>query len=145
MGFLHDAAEDCDVTVEDVVKILDDKVSRVVDNPKENWYEEEWWEEWMEDIDVYPCTVTHSITYEEREELKNALNLLNHRTASSREEYIAHISKNRLALRVKMNDLKNNMDLSRIPVPTEKDLLRIERYKKEYGILLDALSDNIKE
>lgn len=145
VGFLHDAAEDCDVTVEDVVKILDDKVSSVVDNPKENWYEEEWWEDWMEDIDVYPCTVTHSITDEEREELKNALNLLNHHTALSREEYIARISENRLALRVKMNDLKNNMDLSRIPQPTEKDLTRVERYKIEYEKLLNILRDGLEK
>ena len=144
VGFLHDAAEDCDVTVEDVIKMLDVKVPEVVDNPKESWWEEEWWDEWMEDIDVYPCEVTHSITDEEREELKNALNLLNHHTASSREEYIARISENRLALKVKMNDLKNNMDLSRIPQPTEKDLARVERYKVEYEKLLNVLSSSIE-
>lgn len=35
-----------------------------------------------------------------------------------------------------MADLKNNMDISRISEPTEKDLVRIERYKKEYEKLL---------
>ena len=144
VGFLHDAAEDCYVTVEDVVKMLDVKVAEVVDNPKGSWWEEEWWDEWMEDIDVYPCEVTHSITDEEREELKNALNLLNHHTAPSREEYIARISENRLALKVKMNDLKNNMDLNRIPQPTEKDLARIERYEKEYQKLLNVLHRSIE-
>ena len=54
VGFLHDAAEDCGVTVEDVVKMLDAKVSEVVGNTKESWWEEEWWDEWMEDIDPYP-------------------------------------------------------------------------------------------
>ncbi|MBD5255123.1 MAG: hypothetical protein HDS53_03460, partial [Barnesiella sp.] len=43
VGFLHDAAEDCDVTVDDVLKMLDAKVSEVVDNPKGSWWEEEWW------------------------------------------------------------------------------------------------------
>ncbi len=134
VGFLHDASEDCNVTVKDVLRMLDVEISKVVDNPEENW-----WEEWMEDIDVYPCVVTHSITDEERNEIKTALNLLNHHTASSREEYIAHISENRLALRVKMHDLENNMDLTRIPQPTTKDFARVERYRREYEFLTNAL------
>ena len=134
VGFLHDASEDCNVTVEDVLRMLDAEISKVVDNPEKNW-----WEEWMEDIDVYPCAVTHSITDEERNEIKTALNLLNHHTASSREEYIAHISENRLALRVKMHDLENNMDLTRIPQPTTKDFARVERYRREYEFLTNAL------
>lgn len=134
VGFLHDASEDCNVTVEDVLRMLDAEISKVVDNPEENW-----WEEWMEDIDVYSCVVTHSITDEERNEIKTALNLLNHHTASSREEYIAHISENRLALRVKMHDLENNMDLTRIPQPTTKDFARVERYRIEYEFLTNAL------
>ena len=145
VGFLHDAAEDCDVTVDDVLKMLDAKVLEVVDNPKGSWWEEEWWDDWMEDIDVYPCEVTHSITDEEREEISKALNLLNHHTAPSREEYIARISQNRLALKVKMNDLKNNMDLSRIPQPTEKDLARVDRYKVEYEKLLNALRNLLQD
>ena len=48
VGFLHDASEDCNVTVEDVLRMLDAEISKVVDNPEENW-----WEEWMEGIDVY--------------------------------------------------------------------------------------------
>lgn len=139
VGFLHDASEDCNVTVEEVMNLLDAEISRVVDNPKEHWYEEEWWEEWMEDIAVYPCTETHVITDEGRAEIKTALTLLNHHTAPSREEYINRISGNFLALKVKLNDLRNNMDISRIPQPTEKDYARIERYKKEYQRLIKAL------
>lgn len=139
VGFLHDASEDCNVTVEEVMNLLDAEISRVVDKPKEHWYEEEWWAEWMEDIAVYPCTVTHVITDDEREEIKTALTLLNHHTAPSREEYINRISTNFLALKVKLNDLRNNMDISRIPDPTEKDYARLERYKKEYQTLIEAL------
>lgn len=143
VGFLHDAAEDCDITVAEVIEQLDTEISRFTDDPKENWYDEEWWEEWMEDIDVYPCTVTHSITDDERNDLITALNLLNHHTAASREEYIKRIAGNRLALRVKLNDLENNMDISRIPDPTEKDLERIDRYKKEYEYLMTVFRDSI--
>ncbi|MDE6521951.1 MAG: phosphohydrolase [Muribaculaceae bacterium] len=145
VGFLHDAAEDCDITVEQVMELLDSEVSNVMNAPKDNWWEEEWWEEWMEDIHVYPCEISHTITNDERNELEAALNLLNHHTASSREEYIDRISENRLSLKVKMNDLRNNMDLSRIPQPTEKDLARIERYVKEYQKLLNILHWSITE
>ncbi len=141
VGFLHDAAEDCNVTVDEVMAMFNTKVLKVANNPKESWWEEEWWEDWMEDIDPYPCEVTHSITDEERAELKNALNLLNHHTASTREEYIDRIANNRLALKVKMYDLENNMDISRMPHPTEKDFIRIERYKVEYQKLLNVLRD----
>lgn len=142
VGFLHDASEDCDVTVEEVMKLLDAEISRVVDNPKEHWYEEEWWKDWMEDIDKYPCETTHIITNEERDKIKTALTLLNHHTAPSREEYIRRISSDLLALKVKLNNLSNNMDITRIPEPTEKDHARIERYKREYQRLIAAL-DNI--
>lgn len=142
VGFLHDASEDCNVTVEDVMDLLDAEISRILAKPKEHWYEEDWWEEWMEDIAVYPCTVTHIMTIEERDEIKMALTLLNHHTDSSREEYINRISKNFLALKVKLNDLSNNLDITRIPEPTEKDYARLERYKQEYETLIEAL-DNI--
>lgn len=143
VGFLHDASEDCNITDEEVMNLLDEEITRVVDNPKEHWYEEDWWEDWMEDIAVYPCTVTHVMTTEERDEIKTALTLLNHHTAPSREEYISRISSNFLALKVKLNDLRNNMDITRIPEPTEKDYARIERYKKEYDILIEALHNRL--
>lgn len=143
VGFLHDACEDCNVTVEKVMNLLDEEISKILDNPKENWWEEEWWEEWMEDIDVYPCTVTHVITNNERNEIKTALTLLNHHTSPSREEYINRISSNLLALKVKLHDLRNNMDISRIPNPTVKDYARIERYKKEYDILMEVLHNRL--
>lgn len=140
VGFLHDASEDCNMNVDDVMHLLDAEISRVSANPKEDLWDEEWWEEWMEDIDVYPCEITHTITDEEREEIKTALTLLNYHTAPSREEYINRISINFLALKVKLNDLRNNMDITRIPEPTENDYARLDRYKKEYDILIDALN-----
>ena len=138
VGFLHDASEDCNVTVEDIINLLDKEISRILDNPKGNW-----WEDWMEDIDRYPCETTHVITNEERDEIKTALTLLNHHTAPSREEYISRISSNVLALKVKLHDLESNMDIKRILEPNEKDYARIERYKKEYHILMEALSNRL--
>ena len=55
------------------------------------------------------------------------------------EEYIKRFGENQLALKVKLNDMRNNMDISRIPSPTPKDYERLERYKSEYKVLLDML------
>lgn len=71
----------------------------------------------------------------DREELATALRLLNHHLAPDRETYIQRIKSNALATKVKLHDLTHNMDLSRIPNPTQKDCERVERYKSEYDYL----------
>jgi hypothetical protein len=82
---------------------------------------------------------------EDAKEIQEALNLMNCKMASSRKEYIARISKNNLAACVKMDDLKHNMDISRIENPTEKDFERVKRYKKEYDSIYKAYSKAIDE
>lgn len=72
------------------------------------------------------------LTNEDAQEIETALNLLNSTAAPSREEYIARIKNSPLATKVKLNDLRHNMDLSRIPDPTSKDRDRLARYKIEY-------------
>ena len=71
----------------------------------------------------------------DREELTTALRLLNHHLSPDRETYIQRIKSNALATKVKLHDLTHNMDLSRIPNPTQKDYERVERYKREYDYL----------
>ena len=71
--------------------------------------------------------------------IETALNLLNSTTALSREEYIARIKDSHLATKVKLNDFRHNMDLSRIPDPAPKDRDRLKRYKKEYEQVLGYL------
>lgn len=71
----------------------------------------------------------------DREELAVALQLLNHHLSPDRETYIQRIKSNVLATKVKLHDLTHNMDLSRIPNPTQKDYERVERYKREYDYL----------
>ena len=70
-----------------------------------------------------------------KEEIKQALHLLNHHLASDRESYIRGIASHSLARAVKMNDLTHNMDLQRLPAPTAKDYQRLERYRREYEYL----------
>jgi hypothetical protein len=81
------------------------------------------------------------LTNEDAQEIEIALNLLNSKTAPSREEYIERLKDSFLATKVKLNDLRHNMDISRIPNPTEKVVNRLARYKKEYQQLLESLGD----
>ena len=46
------------------------------------------------------------------------------------EEYICRVKNNPLAVKVKLQDLKHNMDLSRLKCIDEKDLQRLEKYRK---------------
>lgn len=79
--------------------------------------------------------ISEPLLISDREELSTALRLLNHRSAPDRERYIRAIGENSLATAVKLNDLTHNMDLSRLPNPTEEDYNRVERYKQEYNYL----------
>ena len=53
------------------------------------------------------------------------------------EDFIERISHNRLAITVKLADLEDNMDLSRLPKVTDTDLERVEKYKRAKKYLLD--------
>ncbi|MBY0425984.1 MAG: hypothetical protein K2Q22_10140, partial [Cytophagales bacterium] len=48
------------------------------------------------------------------------------------EDFISRIVGNPLAVKVKLNDLMDNMDIRRMPEVTEKDLPRINKYLKAY-------------
>lgn len=55
----------------------------------------------------------------------------------SYEEYLKKVKDNELAKAVKIEDIKNNMDVSRLKEITEKDISRIEKYKKALAYLLE--------
>lgn len=69
------------------------------------------------------------------DEVINALKLLTHDEGVDYFEYIQSISKNQLASKVKLADLKHNSDISRLKVVNDKDLERLENYKKAIRIL----------
>ncbi|MCR2033128.1 GTP pyrophosphokinase [Anaerofustis stercorihominis] len=50
-------------------------------------------------------------------------------------DYIYKVKKNDLARKIKLLDLKHNMDLTRLEKITNKDIKRNERYKKAIEIL----------
>ncbi|QLY82088.1 GTP pyrophosphokinase [Clostridium intestinale] len=66
-----------------------------------------------------------------------ALDSISRKSNESYEDFILRVKINPIALRVKLSDLKDNMNISRINNPTEKDFARIEKYKKAYKLLTD--------
>lgn len=51
------------------------------------------------------------------------------------EKYLIQVKSNPLACRVKLADLEDNMDLSRLNTVTEKDLKRLEKYQRAVAYL----------
>ena len=52
-------------------------------------------------------------------------------------QFIECIKKNSLAVKVKLNDLKDNMDITRLTFITEEDTQRLNKYLKAYHSLLE--------
>ena len=66
-----------------------------------------------------------------------ALKLLTHDQDVDYFDYVREIKKNPIAKKVKMSDLKHNMDLSRLDEVNEYNYFRLEKYKKALSILND--------
>ena len=52
------------------------------------------------------------------------------------DEFVDRIKTNPLAVKVKLNDLMDNLDLRRMPLVTEKDVPRLNKYLKAYRALV---------
>ena len=64
------------------------------------------------------------------EEVLAALDTVTIRENEDYPDFISRSAGNAIGRRVKIADLRDNMNLSRIPEPTEKDLRRIEKYRQ---------------
>lgn len=73
-------------------------------------------------------------------EIVAALDCLTHRENEHYSDYIMRIKKNDLARKVKMADLRDNMDILRLSELREKDLTRLQRYHVSWNVL-----NNIQE
>lgn len=72
-------------------------------------------------------------------EVADAVSALTHSKGISYAEYLWYIQQNPIAVKVKLSDLRNNMDLTRLPhAPTKKDAERTRKYKRAYTILSSA-------
>lgn len=70
-------------------------------------------------------------------EIIDALRLLTRKKEDDYMEYISRLKSNRTARAVKLADLTDNMDISRIKNPTEVDFQRLEKYRKAKKLLTD--------
>ena len=59
-----------------------------------------------------------------------AIDAITKQEGEKRKDYLRRVMNNPLALRVKIADMSDNADISRIPNPTERDRERIRIYKK---------------
>lgn len=73
------------------------------------------------------------------EDQREALLLLTHDKDKPYMTYIEAIKKNKIASRVKLADLDQNMKLKRLKTVTEKDLERLEKYKRAKDLLMEGL------
>ncbi|RYG67267.1 HD domain-containing protein [bacterium] len=55
---------------------------------------------------------------------------------------IRRLSSNPIARRVKLGDLADNLDLSRLPSPTERDIARMEKYREAKKFLEEIESSS---
>ena len=69
------------------------------------------------------------------ETVLDALNLMTHDNQVPYLEYVAALKHNRIARTVKLADLRHNSDLSRLDNVNDKDLRRVEKYKKAILLL----------
>ena len=61
---------------------------------------------------------------------------MTHKQGESYDDYIKRVAEHEVTRNVKIADLEHNMDLSRIPNPTQRDFDRVEnKYKKYYKFL----------
>ena len=71
------------------------------------------------------------------EEIISALKLLTHNDDTPYMDYVAKIKNNKIAIVVKLADLKHNSDLSRLDTVDEKALKRKEKYEKAIKLLTE--------
>lgn len=105
------------------------------------------------------CAVLHdvvedsNITFDDlrkhrfSEEAIAVLDCLTKRNGESYEEFIDRVLKNETACHVKLADLCDNMNISRIEKPSEKDVAQIKKYREAADRISDALplQDDIKD
>jgi (p)ppGpp synthase/HD superfamily hydrolase len=72
------------------------------------------------------------------EEIVEAIDHLSRRDDETYEQFIQRIKPNPLAVRVKLGDLRDNMDLRRNATLDEKALERFQRYRKAWFELTEA-------
>ena len=74
-----------------------------------------------------------------KEKILNALDALTKHKNKTYDDFINRVMQNQLACHVKLADLSDNMNLSRIPNPSEQDYQRVEKY----SIAADKIANSL--
>ena len=88
-------------------------------------------------IEDTTVTLTDLSTEGFSEEIIDAVHALSKLENEDYDHYIGRVKKNDLAVRVKLNDLTDNMDLRRLNEITKADFDRMLKYLKAYNELTD--------
>ena len=71
------------------------------------------------------------------EEIIDAVHALTKLENEDYDHYLQRVKKNNLAVRVKLNDLTDNMDIRRLKEITDEDVIRLRKYLDAYNQLTD--------
>lgn len=69
------------------------------------------------------------------EALVTEIQTLTHDPAVEYDSYVEKIAQHKIARKVKMADLKDNMDITRLNIITDKDIERLKKYHRNYMYL----------
>ena len=72
------------------------------------------------------------------DEIAEAVSSITHRKGESWSDYLCRVKGNEIAKRVKISDLIDNSNLSRLPVVKEKDVLRQAKYNRALMFLMET-------
>lgn len=66
-----------------------------------------------------------------------SIDSLTKRSSENYDDFIRRVSNNNLAKLIKVEDIRDNLDLTRLELITEKDLARVEKYHRALKFLVD--------
>lgn len=71
----------------------------------------------------------------------DAIEALTRRPKETYDEFVARAARNQIAIRVKLADLEDNLDKSRIANPTERDFRRMAKYESARAFLRSVINE----
>ena len=104
-------------------------------------------EKFKEDDFLYPIAILHDLLEDcsewnvkslgclFSENIVKTIELLTRKTGQDYFDYINEINQSSWAAKIKLADLKDNMDITRLENITDKDFQRLNKYLKAYKIL----------
>lgn len=87
----------------------------------------------VEDSDVTLADL--SVEHEFPEEIVRAVEAITHVKGEDYPDYIVRVSRNKIATAVKLADLRDNMDITRLPKLVDSDYRRLLKYHTAYLFL----------